>query len=88
MLYDLDSMWEYGVKVEIEPLKFKAAAWIKGERANLEKLSMTYSSRLVEDHRRRLVVLAEDSWNITYMAKLNPGLTFRQFSEELFVPEK
>ncbi|MEI7852653.1 MAG: peptide chain release factor 3 [Planctomycetota bacterium] len=79
---------EYGVKVEIESLKFKAAAWIKGERANLEKLSMTYSSRLVEDHRRRLVVLAEDSWNITYMAKLNPGLTFRQFSEELFVPEK
>ncbi len=37
---------EYGVKVEIESLKFKAAA------------------------------------------KLNPGLTFRQFSEELFVPEK
>jgi len=79
---------EYGVKAEIEPLRYKAAAWVKGEKPNIDKLSLTNSSRLVEDHRRRTVVLSEDAWNIGYLARLNPSLTFRQFSEELFVPDK
>ena len=79
---------EYGVKAEIEPLRYKAAAWVKGERLDLDKFSLTNSSRLVEDHRRRIVVLAEDAWNVSYMAKLNPALIFRPFSEELFVPDK
>jgi peptide chain release factor 3 len=79
---------EYGAKTEVEPLRYKAAAWVKGEQDDLGDLRMSHGSRLVKDHRGRTVVLADDAWNARYMQELNPSLKFRPCSEELFVPDE
>jgi len=72
--------------VDIDVLPYGAAAWVKGERSALGGLHAPNGMLRVLDHRNRVVILAEDAWNIRYLQGVNPMLQFRPFSEELFVP--
>jgi peptide chain release factor 3 len=77
---------EYGAPTEMEVLPYKAAAWVKGSASALQSLRIPSDIRRVLDHRKRVAVLANDAWNIRYLAGLNPSLQVRAFSEEVFVP--
>jgi peptide chain release factor 3 len=82
--YRLES--EYGVKVEIVMIPFKAGAWIGSTSHEVPDLAMSFGTRLVKDHRNQWVVLAEDEFTIRYLKKQNPGTMIVSFSESLFAP--
>jgi peptide chain release factor 3 len=77
---------EYGVKADIEPLAYRAAGWVEGDRAALEAMDVPHGLKRVTDHRGRPALLGEDAWSLTYCQGKNPGVTIRLFSEQLFVP--
>jgi peptide chain release factor 3 len=78
---------EYGVKAEIAPMPFKAGAWIgAGDRID-STTDLSFGSRLVTDHRKRWVVLAEDEFSIRYLKRQYPELQLQAFGESLFAPD-
>ena len=77
---------EYGVKVEIAPMPFKAGAWIGVPEAIAASPNLSLGSRLATDHRKRWVVLVEDEFNIRYLKGKYPDLQLQSFGESLFAP--
>ncbi len=84
--YRLES--EYGVTSEIEPMPFRAGAWIGATGEGIQEMARTVGgTRLVMDHRRRWVVLAEEEFSIRYLKGRCPDLQLRPFGDSLFAPD-
>ncbi len=53
---------EYGVPARLEPLAFREARWVTGDREVMERLGRGYDRSLVRDHRDRPVLLFRSPW--------------------------
>jgi len=83
--YRLDT--EYGVKTEIAPMPFKAGAWINAAQGIDTSTNLLAGTRLVVDHRKRWVVLAEDEFSIRFLKRQYPELKLQAFGDSLFAPD-
>ncbi|HBI03316.1 MAG TPA: peptide chain release factor 3, partial [Paenibacillaceae bacterium] len=75
---------EYGVDVEIQPINYEMARWVKGDKKPEELNLIQYGgSLLVRDREERLVVLLENSYAETWANEKNPDVEFVSTSYEL-----
>ena len=77
---------EYGVKVEIAPLLYKAGAWIMSKEVIPPDYQPFAGTKLVHDPRGRPVLLAEDSFTIRYIIGKEAWLGLKPFGDALFAP--
>ncbi len=69
---------EYGVQTALDPLPYKHAAWLKGDRTKFRPPS---STMLASDLAGRTVLLYGSSWEKRYALEQNPGFELLDFSE-------
>lgn len=65
---------EYGVDVRRENLGFKYVRWVVESPVDVEKLSLTSSTRIARDRAERLVLLFENDWSVRWAEDNNKGL--------------
>ena len=65
---------EYGVKADLEPLRYNHARWVAGSEEGRKWLEGRRDYTIVEDRTGQPVVLAETPWMIQYAAEHAPGL--------------
>lgn len=83
-VFDYRLRGEYGVEVEIQPINYEMARWVKGNVKPEELNLIQYGgSLLVRDREDRLVVLLENSYAETWAKEKNPGVEFVSTSYEL-----
>ncbi|MBN6188214.1 peptide chain release factor 3 [Aneurinibacillus sp. BA2021] len=74
---------EYGVEVEIQPLGYSLARWIKGDKKEHELNLIQYGGSLtVRDRQGRLVVLLENEFAERWAKEKNPDVEFASTSYE------
>lgn len=76
---------EYGVRVEVRPLPYRAGAWV-GDPSALSGRPQVFNTRLARDHRGRAVILANEPFDIRYLQQKAPELGLRPFADDLFAP--
>lgn len=69
---------EYGVETALDPLPYKHAAWLKGDRTKFRPPS---STMLATDIAGRTVLLYGATWEKRYAVEQNPGFELLDFSE-------
>jgi len=65
---------EYGVKADLEPLRYNHARWVAGAPTGLAWLQGRRDYTVVEDRTGQPVVLAETPWMLQYAADHAPGI--------------
>ncbi|MFT9847204.1 peptide chain release factor 3 [Aneurinibacillus sp. REN35] len=74
---------EYGVEVEIQPLGYSLARWVKGNKKEHELNLIQYGGSLtVRDREGRLVVLLENEFAERWAQEKNPDVEFASTSYE------
>lgn len=74
---------EYGVNVEIQPINYERARWVKGDKKPGELNLIQYGgSLLVRDREDRLVVLFENEFAERWAQEKNPDVEFVSTSYE------
>ncbi|CEH29683.1 peptide chain release factor 3 [Aneurinibacillus migulanus] len=74
---------EYGVEVEVQPLGYSLARWIKGDKKEHELNLIQYGGSLtVRDREGRLVVLLENEFAERWAKEKNPDVEFTSTSYE------
>ena len=74
---------EYGVNVEIQPINYERARWVKGDKKPEELNLIQYGgSLLVKDREERLVVLFENEFAESWAQEKNPDVEFVSTSYE------
>ncbi|WP_236692863.1 peptide chain release factor 3 [Aneurinibacillus tyrosinisolvens] len=74
---------EYGVEVEIQPLGYELARWIKGDKKEQDLNLIQYGgSLLVRDREGKLVVLLENEFAERWAKEKNPNVEFVSTSYE------
>lgn len=74
---------EYGVEVEIQPLGYSLARWVKGDKKEHELNLIQYGGSLtVKDRDGRLVVLLENEFAERWAKEKNPDVEFVSTSYE------
>ncbi len=69
---------EYGVHIELEPLRYSLARWVGGKPEGLSWLQNRRDYVLVEDRNDQPVVLAETPWMLQYARDNAPGLVLHE----------
>ena len=77
---------EYGVKVEIAPLPYRAGAWVGVSVEALMVHALVRTMKVAFDLSGRTVVLAGDSYSIRHLAKKEPSIGLLPFTDNLFSP--
>jgi len=69
---------EYGVNIELEPLRYSLARWVGGKPEGLAWLQGRRDYTVVEDRNDQPVVLAETPWMLQYARDNAPGLVLHE----------
>jgi peptide chain release factor 3 len=72
---------DYGVDVTLEHLNFKLVRWLDIDVAEMEKMSISRSSRRGTDSWDRPVLLLPGQWDLDFALEKNPKVTFKSLSQ-------
>ncbi|HTN77032.1 MAG TPA: hypothetical protein VL096_17355, partial [Pirellulaceae bacterium] len=71
---------EYNTETSIEWLSYKLARWIQGDPAEIAKLRIPYTARLVVDRYGEQAVLFQSKWDADYVVREHPQIKFSAVS--------